>query len=361
MAVAAVAAGAPGAAVDAATPSGVADGPAQRARAATRARPQSGEAGVRSCVNAVSVFVCTRERLLRLDRNAGSWSAEPVLDGAAQCVAAAGDRVLAGTRGRGALLSRDGGASWERVELPEPDVFSVAISAADGALYAGTEPSRLFVSRDGGPWTELQALQDIPSHERWSFPPRPWTHHVRWIAPDPRHAERLLVGIELGGLMQSGDGGATFSDHRPGAKLDSHSIVWHPSADGRAYQAAGDGAAWSHDGGATWEPADAGRDLRYCWALAVDPADPERWYVSAASGPGAAHSGERARGRLYRRAGAWQQLPLPADSMPYALVATDGDLLAGMSDGRILLSEDRGESWDAIGVRAGSITAMAAS
>jgi photosystem II stability/assembly factor-like uncharacterized protein len=310
----------------------------------------------------MSVFVCTHdERLIRLRRDDPSWTAESVLkDVGAQCVAADGARVLVGTRGRGAFLSLDAGATWEQAEQPEPDIFSVAISAADGALYVGAEPSRLFVARDGGPWTELEALQDIPSRDRWSFPPRPWTHHVRWVAPDPHHAERLLVGIELGGLMYSDDGGATFSDHRPGAKLDAHSLAWHPQAEGRAYQAAGDGAAWSRDGGLTWEPADAGRDLGYCWAVAIDAADPDRWYVSAASGPRAAHSGERARGRLYRWDDAWAPLALPADSMPYALAATDGELLAGMTDGRILCSVDAGESWDDVGVQVGSITAMAA-
>src|SRR6185312_13613828 len=180
-------------------------------------------------------------------------------DARAQCVATDGARVLVGTRGDGTLLSPDGGESWNRVELPAPDVFSVAIGAADGALYAGTEPSRLFHSPDGDVWTELEALQAIPSRSRWSFPPRPWTHHVRWIAPDPHDADRLLVGIELGGVMRSEDGGATFSDHRPGAKLDVHCLAWHPSAGGRAYQAAGDGAAWSRDGGSTWDAADAGR------------------------------------------------------------------------------------------------------
>jgi BNR/Asp-box repeat len=304
------------------------------------------------------VFVCTRdEQLIRVERD----GEQPVLEGAgAQCVAARGERVLVGTREQGAFLSDDGGATWEQIELPEAGVFSVAISAADGALYAGTEPSRLFVARDGAPWTELEALQDIPSRDRWSFPPRPWTHHVRWIAPDPQRAERLLVGIELGGLMASEDGGATFSDHRPGAKRDAHSLAWHPHVAGRAYQAAGDGAAWSHDGGRTWEAADTGRDLGYCWALAVDPADPERWYVSAASGPGAAHRGASARGRLYRWHDSWNALPLPDDSMPYALEATDGELLAGMADGRMLLSRDGGERWDELGVRVGSITAMAA-
>jgi hypothetical protein len=317
---------------------------------------------MRSWVVRMSVFVCTRDdRLMRLRRDGPSWTAEPVLEDVdAQCVAADGARVLAGTRGRGAFLSLDAGATWEQADQPEDDIFSVAISAADGALYVGAEPSRLFVSRDGGPWTELEALQDIPSRDRWSFPPRPWTHHVRWVAPDPHHAERLLVGIELGGLMYSDDGGATFSDHRPGAKLDAHSLAWHPQAEGRAYQAAGDGAAWSHDGGRTWEPADAGRDLGYCWAVALDPVDPDRWYVSAASGPRAAHSGESARGRLYRWDDSWTPLALPPDSMPYALAATDGELLAGMADGRILLSAEAGESWDDIGVQVGSITAMAA-
>jgi hypothetical protein len=310
----------------------------------------------------MSVFVCTRDhRLVRVSREGSAWGDRAVLEGVdVQCVAARGASVLAGTRGSGALLSGDGGATWDRVELPEPDVFSVAIGAADGALYAGTEPSRLFVARDGGGWTELEALQRIPSRDRWSFPPRPWTHHVRWIAPDPHRAERLLVGIELGGLMYSDDGGATFTDHRPGAKRDAHSLAWHPRVEGRAYQAAGDGAASSRDGGRTWHADDAGRDLRYCWAVAVDPADPDRWYVSAASGPGAAHAGDRARGRLYRWEGSWRALPLPSDSMPYALATVDGELLAGMADGRILASGDGGDTWDDAGVSVGSVLAMAA-
>jgi hypothetical protein len=303
-------------------------------------------------------YACTRDALVRL-RDGG---AEPVLEGAgAVCVAARGARVLAGTRERGALLSDDAGDTWEPLELPEPGVSAVAIGAADGALYAGTEPSRVFVARDGGPFLELEALQDIPSRGEWSYPPRPWTHHVRWIAPDPHRAERLLVGIELGGVMYSDDGGATFTDHRPGAQRDAHCIVWHPEADGRAYEAAGGGAAWSRDGGRTWDPADRGRDLRYCWALAVDPADPERWYVSAASGPGSAHAGARARGRLYRwHDGAWETLPIAPNTMTYALVATDGELLAGLSDGRILRSGDHGDSWDDVGLRLGSMVAMAA-
>jgi hypothetical protein len=308
-------------------------------------------------------YVCSRDECVtRLDWDGQSWAARPVLDGvSAGCVATDGERVLVGTHGEGAQLSSNGGGSWEPIDLPERDVLSVAISGADGALYAGTEPSRLFVSRDGGAWTELEALQEIPSKDQWSFPPRPWTHHVRWIAPDPRVPERLLVGIELGGVMYTEDAGRSFTDHRPGAKRDAHCLAWHPSVEGRAYQAAGDGAAWSRDGGVSWEAVDAGRDLRYCWALAPDPADPDRWYVSAASGPRTAHAGEDAVGRLYVwEGGAWRPLGLSGESMPYALAAIDGALLAGMADGCILYSGDRGETWEETGVRTGSILAMAA-
>jgi photosystem II stability/assembly factor-like uncharacterized protein len=312
---------------------------------------------------AMPVYAVTRERLLRLERAAGAWSAAVALEGRRlQCVAARGATVLVGTLGGGARASADGGATWERIDLPETDVLSVAIGP-DGALYAGTEPSRVFVARDGRAWAELEALQDIPSRPRWSFPPRPWTHHVRWIAPDPNDAGRLLVGIELGGVMASEDGGATFSDHRPGAKRDAHCLAWHQAAEGRAYQAAGDGAAHSRDGGRTWQAADAGRDLPYCWALAVDPDDPARWYVSAASGPGAAHRGRDARGRLYRTGedGRWEPLAPPSDAMPYALAAVDGALLAGMSDGRLFASPDRGASWAEVDLpeRDGAILALA--
>jgi photosystem II stability/assembly factor-like uncharacterized protein len=92
----------------------------------------------------------------------------------AQCLALDGDTVYVGCRGGGLKRSADCGESFEDLPLPESDVFSVAVSAADGAVYAGTEPSRLFCSRDGGEgWKELVALQDIPPRPQWSFPPQP--------------------------------------------------------------------------------------------------------------------------------------------------------------------------------------------
>jgi photosystem II stability/assembly factor-like uncharacterized protein len=145
-----------------------------------------------------------------------------------------------------------------------------------------------------------------------------------------------------------------------------HSLAWHPRVRGRAYEAGGGGAAFSEDAGETWQPADDGRDRHYTWAVAVDPEDPERWYVSASTGPFAAHGNRDPQARIYRRrAGeAWEALagglPEPLTAMPYALVAGDGRLFAGFSDGQLWESADGGDSWRRSALDGDSLTAMRA-
>ena len=101
----------------------------------------------------------------------------------------------------------------------------------------------------------------------------------------------------------------------------SHDHLASPR-EGRAYEAAGDGAAWSMDGGRSWSALDAGRELGYCWALPPTPAIRPAATSLAARGPREAHSAGRAYGRLYRWDGdAWRELPVPGESMPYTLGA----------------------------------------
>jgi hypothetical protein len=303
------------------------------------------------------LYAATGDAVARLDEEGGSWRVELVLGASpALCVAvdpADADTVFAGLGDDGVRRSEDGGRTWIDAGLPGQQVFSIAVSAGDGAVYAGTEPSALFRSDDRGrSWRELTGLLELPSRPTWSFPPRPWTSHVRWIAPSPHEAGTLLAGIELGGLMRSTDGGETWQDHRPGAQRDVHSLAWHPQVPGRAYEAGGGGAAWSEDGGDTWQPADDGRDRHYTWSVTVDPGDAELWYVSASTGPYAAH-GRRGdpQARIYRRRnGGWDALagglPEPLPAMPYALVALDGGrVLAGLANGELWESDDRGDSW----------------
>jgi photosystem II stability/assembly factor-like uncharacterized protein len=317
------------------------------------------------------LYAATGDGIARLDESGAAWTVTLSLAGSgAQCLAvdpADGDVVYAGLRGGGVRRTDDGGESWVDCALPEPGVFSLAVGAADGTVYAGTEPSRLFRSDDrGSSWRALDALLELPSRPHWRFPPRPWTSHVRWIAPSPLDPDLLLAGIELGGLMRSTDGGASWQDHRPGAQPDVHSLVWHPHAPGRAYEAGGGGSAFSTDAGETWQPADEGRDRNYTWSVAVDPADPEWWYVSASTGPFAAHGGGDPQARIYRRRRGepWEPLagglPEPLPAMPYALFAAGDRLFAGLADGRLWESRDRGDTWAQLGLEGDALTGVVA-
>ncbi|HET8894622.1 MAG TPA: hypothetical protein VFM96_11055 [Gaiellaceae bacterium] len=316
----------------------------------------------------VRLYAATGDGIVRLDEVGEAWTVTSSLAGSgAQCLGVDprdGDVVFVGLREGGVRRSIDGGRRWVDCKLPEPGVFSVAISRADRAVYAGTEPSRLFRSDDGGEsWRELEALLELPSRPLWSFPPRPWTSHVRWIAPSPHDADLLLVGIELGGLMRSVDGGRSWQDHRPGAQLDVHSLAWHPHTAGLAYEAGGGGAAFSTDGGEKWQSADEGLDRHYTWSVAVDS---DCWYISASTSPFAAHGRGDPRAHIYRRREGerWQPLtgglPDPLPAMPYALVAIDGRLFAGLANGELWESRDRGDRWTVMRLQGDTLASVLA-
>ncbi len=288
----------------------------------------------------------------------------------ARCLAvdpASPDTLYVGTTDEGLFKSEDGGAGWQRLSgIEHPRVTAVAVSPADGAIYAGTEPSALFVSRDGGAsWRELEAMRELPSAPTWSFPPRPWTSHVRAIALSYADPDLVAVGIELGGVLRSTDGGETWQDQRPGAQPDCHNLAAHPESVDLVYEAGGGGFARSRDFGDSWEPADDGMDLHYVWGLAVDAENPSLVYASATSGPGRAHGGGFSGASIYRRAGnsRWEPVLKDLASFPYALCpdpVTSGALYAGFGDGTILRSADSGERWEEIARVPSRLQALAA-
>ncbi|CAN5753056.1 glycosyl hydrolase [soil metagenome] len=273
------------------------------------------------------------------------------------------DRVVAGTDDDGVFLTTDGGENWRFIgeEIQHRRTPSVAISPAHrengtSVIYVGTEPSRLYRSEDDGKtWRDFPELPALPSSTTWSFPPRPWTHHTRWITPHATKPEILYVGIELGGVMRSTDAGETWEDRKPGAYTDSHAIRVHPTGTERVYEAAGQGVALSLDEGESWTPVDEGMDRHYSWGIAVDPVDPALWYVSASHSARYAHARNgNAQAHLYRKRGDAPfellntDLDNPLPYMPYSLLTLrdrPGVLLAGMQHGEILLSEDAGDRW----------------
>ena len=120
----------------------------------------------------------------------------------------------------------------------------------------------------------------------------------------------------------------------------------------------------------TWRPADDGMDRHYIWAVAVDPEDADCWFVSASTGPFRAHGDGNPEAGIYRRRRSepWQRLrvglPDPLPSMPYALVTANGRLFAGLADGQVWESRDRGDSWAPLqleGQNLGALLALASS
>ena len=329
-----------------------------------------------------TLVAATGNDVVRLNERNGDWSAEQLLAGSgAQCLAVDPNdarRIYTGTFDRGLFRSADGGQTWLPAGdgIPHARVLSVAVSPSDrtdgiGAIFAGTEPSSLYRSRDGGAtWEDLATLRDLPSSPTWSFPPRPWTSHVRWISPHQANPQLIYVGIELGGVMRSTDGGTTWEDRKPGSYHDSHSVRTHPTALERVYEAAGGGVAMSDDAGASWREIDDGMDRHYVWGLAVDPVDPDLWYVSATHSARYAH-GDRnsAEAYIYRRRGSepWQVvgrgLPDPLPVMPYALLVPQNrpnEVFAGFRDGQIWHSADQGEHWRQLNVGLDGLLALVA-
>ncbi|MFB6129412.1 MAG: WD40/YVTN/BNR-like repeat-containing protein [Salinigranum sp.] len=262
----------------------------------------------------VTLLVAMEDSLLVATGDDGDWRAERRSIGTSErieCVAAAPSkpgRIFCGTLGGGLRRSEDGGETWVRIAADAVEsaaVTSVAVSPRDpDEVWVGTEPSAVYRSLDGGDtWWRRGEPTDLPSASGWSFPPRPHTHHVRWIEVDPAAPDHLYVSIEAGALIQTRDAGETWVDRVPSSRRDNHSLATHPEAPGRAYAAAGDGYAETRDAGETWVHPQEGLDHRYVWSVAVDPGDPDTRLVSAARGPQSAHSAGSAESYVYRRTG----------------------------------------------------------
>ncbi|MCU4926280.1 hypothetical protein OB905_09835 [Halobacteria archaeon AArc-dxtr1] len=290
------------------------------------------------------------------------WNRADRLEGhRLECVTVSSDapeRVFAGTFESGLYRSADGGDTFERLETDfEPNaVTALAISPHDAdVVYAGTEPSRVYRSTDGGnSWTHLDGITDLPSEPEWYFPPRPDTHHVRWIEVDPFDPDRLYVGIEAGAFVFSTDGGDTWQERPPGSRRDNHSLATHPDREGLVYTAAGDGFAASEDGGESWERPQKGLDHRYCWSVVPDPGNPDRVLVSSATGASTAHRADSADAYVYCRAGdePWKRLdggglPTGEGVVRAEFVTTDQPAVVyGATNRGLFRSADFGDSWN---------------
>lgn len=250
-------------------------------------------------------------------------------------------RIYCATNGDGLWRSEDGGDHWSKIGeshistethiddgIPSSKMTSVAVNPikrVDGnsIVYAGTEPSMLFYSEDNGrSWHEFEGIQNLPSKENWAFPPRPYTHFVRWITPSYSNEDHLAISIEAGAVLNTHDHGMTWKDRPEKSPIDVHTLLAHPKAPGRLYAANGDGSsnkerayAESLDEGLTWEYMSEGvEDHPYLYNMVLHPENPDDRLVSASKSASTAHGSNR-YSTIYRKIGddPWKEI---AEGLP---------------------------------------------
>jgi photosystem II stability/assembly factor-like uncharacterized protein len=255
-----------------------------------------------------TIYLATARGLGVIAGSEQNWHGAITLEGT-QIQSVVADRnqpgvVFCGTFGDGILKSSDGGLTWKALSSLGKATVTALASVESGILYAGTEPSAIYRSDDGGEsWSATPSLMTLPSAKRWSFPPRPDTHHVQAILPDTAYAGRLHVAIEAGALLRGDDEGTTWRDRVSSGPFDTHTLAAHPENPSRLFSAAGDGCFESLDDGDSWRKLDDGLAHQYCWSIAISAVAPETMLLSASQGAFTAHSTGSARSFIYRRVG----------------------------------------------------------
>lgn len=294
--------------------------------------------------------------------------------------------VFAAVAFDGGYRTDDGGRSWKKIM--DGDVRTFTIDPHDErVVYMGIGPIRLFRSDDGGITFEavdsmLEFGTDVK--DKWDVPPRlrgiefPHVRHI-FIHPDDRTL--MFVLLEHGGVLYSGDAGASWEDRSRGiAYVDMHYIENYPGSKDRYYVSSARGFFRSDDRGGHWRRVENGMPWAYTELHSYShewnflPGEPPRMVVCGAKGsPGVwfreksdpqGHillSDDGGEGWRVASEGLSKELPY----MPWVLLRHPTDphaLFCGMGDGArgygfdpkqrgtgaFYSSADRGESWKPI-------------
>jgi len=256
--------------------------------------------------------------------------------------------ILAGTT-EGVFRSDDEGQTWSEASAGlshhhlrwlayHPDISD--------REFAGAEPASIFVSRDGAnSWQECREVAEMRDRFKWFLPYSPRAGCVRGFA---FHGSRAYAAVEVGGVLRSDDGGATWrlaggSDGNPdldgpppGSSLiypDLHSIHVHPSSPDLVFAPTGGGLYRSADGGQTWTCL---YDC-YCRAMWLDPADPDHLILSPADNVDTNGRIEETRdgGQTWRPASHGLTVPWPRH-MVERFAQIEESLFAVLSNGKVL-------------------------
>lgn len=261
--------------------------------------------------------------------------------------------ILAGSYGNGMYRSADGGTTWSPANagLTASAFRCIGPDPLDpGAILAGTEPGRLFRSADGGnTWRELTGITEIPGYDAWFLPYSPRAGAIRNVYAPPGSTGRLFASVEVGGLLQSEDGGETWTCGPVIEDDDIHYVTGHPREPSLLYAALGyaalpehrrddgvgrfGGIGRSRNGGTTWEKL----ETDYTRAVLIPPTRPDLVLAgpSLEVGRGGRIVVSADGGDTWAPASAGIETPMP-DMVEVFVTAPDDTVWGVCSGGRLL-------------------------
>jgi len=260
-------------------------------------------------MRAVDIFIGTRRGLFiaRSDAARMEWRiSAPRLAGHEVyhvCVDPRDGRLYASTRhavwGAHIQYSTDHGETWDVLpfsphhsdERGLDAIWCVTPGGATqpGRLFAGIEPAGLFVSNDGGSSWVASPLNSHATVDSWQ--PAGGSLALHSIIVDPHNDGRVWCAVSAGGVYRTTDGGATWEPVNAGVRADFlpgrapvsghcvHKLRAHPLMPDRLYQQNHCGTYRSDDGGTRWIDITANLPTDYGYVLALDPSDPDVAFV----------------------------------------------------------------------------------
>jgi photosystem II stability/assembly factor-like uncharacterized protein len=263
------------------------------------------------------------------------------------------DRIIVASD-QGVFESVDEGNSWKKT-LDDVDVRCLAVGS-DGTVFAGADSALLYRRRPPEEaFTEVQSFRELTTQPTWAFPVAPHLPNIRSIAISPSDALRVYVGVEVGGVMLSTDGGDSWQEARECMHPDVHGLAIAAGTEDHVFAVTGVGFYRTINGAMSWESRSDGLNDLYTVAVANDPRDPEIVYASASAGRPRnwRTRPEGAMARVYRSdsgGASWQSL------MEEGLVAAvdalvvdhEGTVFAGTHDGHVYARGVSEGSWDTI-------------
>ena len=296
-------------------------------------------------------------------------------------------RAFAGTRGDGVWTSDDAGETWQRPNRGRKGPGKVQCVTVDPhnpeRVYAGGEPIAIWVSDDAGHnWHELTSLWDVPSVPEIGYPVYAVEPHVRDITIHPDDPLTIYAALQVGAMVKSTDGGASWILLDQDVDADVHTIVIRPDSpdhlyvatgghDSRLGTAAGRALYHSKDGGVSWTPLAMEFQQEYGIPLATHKDAPDVLFsVVAAGTPSTWRNKEQGADALLIRSSdsgdSWQVLetgyPEIQRDFPGSIAISPADarhVFVATRKGHIYESKDSGDSWEDMGVQVPPVLTMA--